>query len=274
MTLATSCLRRLFLVCACAPVLPAPAAAIAPAAETGACALESAAPATVAVIEENGELLLDDGRRAVLTGLEFPSAGGGAQKRLADWLAGRDVFIRAFSSAPDRWGRTPSAVFAADGADAAAPLVSVGAALLAEGRARFRPDPPATPCAVDYLAAESAAREAGRGIWADAAARPVAAGEGAASLTQRKGMAIVEGEISSVGESRGALYLNFGKKRADSVSIVVLRRNLAMLQASGIAAAGLVGRKVRVRGLIETGFGPRIEISTPAEIEILDGFAP
>jgi endonuclease YncB( thermonuclease family) len=257
-----------------AAFLANPAAALAPAAETSACSLENATPATVAVVENNGELLLDDGRRAALSGVEFPPAGGAAHKRLSQWLAGQDVFIRAFSGAPDRWGRTPAAFFAAQGSDAAAPIVSVGAALLEEGFARFRPDPPAAPCATEYRAAEAIARDARRGIWADAAMLPVSAGEGARSLLQRKGMVVLEGQISSFGESRGLVFLNFGQKRAEAVSIVVLRRNLAMLQGSGIDPAGLVGRKVRVRGLIETGFGPRIEVSTPAEIEILDSPAP
>ncbi len=206
--------------------------------------------------------------------MEIQRVGSGANARLSRWLAGKDVFIRAFSSAPDRWGRTPAAVFAPTGEDAAAPIVSIGAALLEEGLARFRPDPPSAPCATAYLAAEATAREARRGLWSDGAMQTVAAGEGARSLLQRKGMVILEGRISSFGESRGLVFLNFGQKRAEAVSIVVLRRNLAMLQGSGINPAKLVGRKVRVRGLIETGFGPRIEVSTPAEIEILDDAAP
>jgi hypothetical protein len=256
-----------------AALLADPAAALSPTAETGACSLENATPATVAIVESNGELLLDDGRRAAISGVEFP-AGSGAHKRLSQWLAGQDVFIRAFAGASDRWGRTPAALFAAQGSDAAAPIVSVGTALLEEGLARFRPDPPSAPCAAEYRAAEAIARDARRGIWMDAAMLPVSAGEGARSLLQRKGMVILEGKISSFGESRGLVFLNFGQKRAEAVSIVVLRRNLAMLQGSGIDPAGLVGRKVRVRGLIETGFGPRIEVSTPAEIEILDAPAP
>lgn len=259
-----------------------PVAALSPAAETGACSLENAVPATVAAVDDDFDLLLDDGRRASLSGLEFlPPASpdsadrrAAAHKRLSGWLSGRDVFIGAFSGAPDRWGRTPARIYAAAGEAAGAPMVSVGAVLLEEGFARFRPDPPAAACVADYRAAEATARNAGRGLWADAAARPVAAGEGAAALLQRKGMVVLEGIINSVGETRAAIYLNFGQKRADTVSVVVLRRNLAILQASGIDPRKLAGRWVRVRGLIETGFGPRIEISTPAEIEILENAAP
>lgn len=259
-----------------------PAFAISPAAESGACSLAETIPATVAFVDDNFEILLDDGRRATLSGLEFPPPAkhapdprAAAYKRLSDWLAGRDVFLGAFASAPDRWGRIPARIFSATGDEADAPIVSVGSALLEQGLARFRPDPPAFPCVQDYLAAEAPARDNGRGIWADAAAKPTVAGEGSvASLLHRKGMTILEGKINDIGETRGAIYLNFGQKRAENVSIIILRRNLAILQASGIDPQKLVGRLVRVRGLIETGFGPRMEISTPAEIEILENAGP
>lgn len=254
--------------------------ALSPAPETGACSLENATPATVALVDEDFDLLLDDGRRAALAGLEFPGSPAkdarahrrAAHKRLSEWLTGKDVFLGAFAGAPDRWGRIPARVFAAKGEGAEAPLVSVGAALLEEGLARFRPDPPAAPCAEAYLAAEAPARDGSWGLWADPEMRPVDAGakESGAALLRRKGMVIVEGKILGVGQSAGAIYLNFGKKRVDDFSVVISRRDLAILTASGIEPPRLIGRRARVRGLIETGFGPRMAISTPAEIEILD----
>lgn len=271
-----------------APILvllfQSPALALSAASEAGACSLEGAAPATVAAIDDDFDLLMDDGRRVSLAGLEFPSPPAKGESglraavrhRLSDWLAGRDVFVGAFATAPDRWGRVPSRLFAVKGEGAEAPLVSVAAALLEQGDARFRPDPPATPCAKDYLTAEAPAREALRGLWSDPALRPIdpAAPDAAALLLQRKGMTVVTGRVHSVGESRGAIYLNFGEKRAEDFSVVILRRNLSIFAQSGIEPKTLIGRRARVRGLIETGFGPRIEISTPAEIEIIDGAAP
>lgn len=256
-------------------LLVAPACALSPAPETGACSLENATPATVAVIDDDFDLLLDDGRRAALSGLEFPAATeprGTARKRLSDWLAGRDVFLGALGAAPDRWGRIPARVFAAQDGRPDGALVSVAGALLEEGHARFRPDPPAADCAKAYLAAEAPARDAGRGIWADPGLRPVDAGaeDAAALLAHRKGMAVVFGVIRSTGESRGAVYLNFGEKRAENFSVVILRRNLAIFEQAGIEPRSLIGRQARVRGLIETSFGPRMEIASPAEIEIVD----
>jgi Staphylococcal nuclease homologue len=254
------------LVCAVTP-----AQALTPAPETGTCSLEGAAPATIAAIDEHFELLLDDGRRGVLSGLEFAvgDAGKAAQARLSGWLAGRDVFVGALGPGPDRWGRVPMRVYASPSDEPQASLVAVAAAMLEEGRARFRPDPSAAPCAKIYREAEAAARPAGRGLWTGE--KPFEAGvEATAPLMNRKGMAIVEGTIRHVGETRSAIYLNFGENPAKSVSAMISRRNLAILQALGIERHELRGRRVRVRGLIETGFGPRLELFAPAQIEILE----
>jgi endonuclease YncB( thermonuclease family) len=245
-----------------------------PAAEVGACSLEGAAPATVAAVDENFELLLDDGRRAALAGLDFPpqemaELRAAIRHRLSSWLAGQDIFLGAFASAPDRWGRAPARAYATPAEDGAAPLTSVAAALLARGEARFRPDPTAAACAKAYLAAEASARDAGVGLWSRPEFRPidVPSPSAAEDLKKRKGMIIVVGEIRSVGESRRAFYLNFGDKWRDSFTVVIPRRNLAMF--GQIEPRSLVGRRARVRGLIETG--SRIEIATPNEIEFVDG---
>jgi endonuclease YncB( thermonuclease family) len=255
-----------------------PALALPSAPETGACSLENATPVTVATVDDDFALLLDDGRRAALTGLEFPPPEAAdlraeALKRLSDWLSGQTVFFGAQGAAPDRWGRAPARVFAAAGAGAGAeaPLVSVGAALLEEGFARFRPDPSAADCAKSYLAAEAPARNARRGVWAIEELRAVDSGGASRdALLRRKGMVVVEGAIRSVGETPGAIYLNFGEKRSSDFAVVISRRNLAMFAGSGIDPRSLAGRRARVRGLIETGFGPHIEIADPAEIEITD----
>ncbi len=244
------------------------------AAESGECSLEGAVPATVAAVDEDFELLLDDGRRVALAGLEFPPREAGDRRaairdRLNSWLAGRDVFLGVFAGSPDRWGRTPARLYASDpSGGAAAPLVSVAATLLSAGEARFRPDPTAAACAKPYLAAEALARDSGVGLWSLPEFRPidVSAPGAVKELQRRRGMIVVIGDIRSVGESRRAFYLNFGDKWRDSFTVVISRRNLAMF--GRIEPRSLVGRRARVRGLIETG--SRIEIATPAEIEFVD----
>lgn len=253
---------------------PSRAESLPPATETGECSLEGAVPATVAAVDEDFELLLDDGRRAALAGLDFPppemaELRAAIRNRLSSWLAGRDIFLGAFASTLDRWGRAPARIYASPAEGGAlAPLTSVAAALLSAGDARFRPDPAVAACAKAYLAAEAPARDSGVGVWSRPELRPidVSAPGAVDDLKRRKGMIVVVGAIRSVGESRRAFYLNFGDKWRDSFTVVILRRNLAIF--GQIEPRLLVGRRVRVRGLIETG--ARIEIATPAEIEFVD----
>lgn len=270
-------LKKMAVASLMAAAWPSSVRALPPAAESGECSLEASVPATVAAVDEDLELLLDDGRRIALAGLDFPPREAGALRaavhfRLSSWLAGRDVFVGAFAASPDRWGRTPARLYASDPAGgASAPLASVAAALLSAGDARFRPDPTAAACAKLYLAAEAQARDSGVGLWSLPEFRPIdAATPGAAkALQRRRGMIVVTGEIRSVGESGRAFYLNFGDKWRDSITVVISRRNLAMF--GRIEPRSLVGRRARVRGLIETG--SRIEIATPAEIEFIDSGA-
>jgi endonuclease YncB( thermonuclease family) len=249
-----------------------------PTADAGPCSLEKAEPATVARVEDSFDLVLDDGRRVALAGLDFPPKGAlrdAALTRLIAWLDGADVFVEVFAEAPDRWGKRPAQIVTAAGSEPSAPLLSVGAALLAEGLARYRPDAAAAPCALLYLAAERKPREARQGVWAIAPeidvsfARP----EALAALAQSSGLAVVTGRIASVGETGSAYYLNFGLKRAGDFAVMVFKKNLAIFEAHGVVPRTLMGRRVRVRGLIDHNNGPRMEILAPAALELLDAGA-
>lgn len=143
------------------------------AAEDGPCSLAQTTPVNVALVDEDFDLLLDDGRRVAIAGLDFPLPESGTAKsrelalrRLSGWLVGEQVFLGVLGPELDRWGRSPAQAIAATDGAPDAPLVSVGAALLAEGLARFRPDPLAEPCAASYLKAESLARDSNLGVWA------------------------------------------------------------------------------------------------------------
>ena len=96
-----------------------------PRADTGPCSLAQTVPATIVLVDDDFDLLLDDGRRVALAGIELPSANGEnaklhalAWQRLSNWLAGAQVYLAALAPAPDRWGRLPAQVIAA--ADSAA----------------------------------------------------------------------------------------------------------------------------------------------------------
>jgi len=265
------------LLCLLALQEPAVSAEIAPALETGPCSLAGAAPATVALVDDDFDLLLDDGRRLALAGLEFPRGDGeaaalraAALARLAGWLPQAQVFVEAFSAAPDRWSHTPAQAMAPASAEPDSPLISVGAALLAEGLVRFRPEPAAGPCAKTYLAAEKRARAEKRGVWAIDPLVDVSAASPAeiAALGQRKGMVVATGVVRSVGETKSMIYMNFGVSHGGGFAVEIFKKNAAIFESQGVFPRTLAGRQIGVRGLIDWNNGPRMEISTPAQLEI------
>lgn len=244
--------------------------------EPGPCSLDDAAPVEIAAIDEDFDILTDDGRRIALVGLEFPSPTRSDPKlrdrslaRLSARLAeARPVFLALTSGLPDRWGRLPGGLFfAGEGRDA--PLVSVGEALLRAGFARFRPDAAAIACRNGFLSAEREARDRRLGLWANDEYVVVDAGKRDAHFVS-KGMALVEGVVSGIGDAGGSLYLNFGPRRGVDFAVVIWKRNLEAFERAGLRPRMLTGRRVRVRGLIETRSGPRMEIASPAEIELVD----
>ena len=46
------------------------------------------------------------------------------------------------------------------------------------------------------------------------------------------------------------------------------RNNVAAFEKSGVSLASLAGANLRLRGLMETQFGPQIELMDPEAVEI------
>jgi len=268
---------RLFLPGAVAEVfllkLPV-AAALTAAPASGDCSPENSTPATVASVNSSVpdgiEIVLDDGRRATVAGLEFPPPSTELRQAISRWLSGKLVFIGP--TRQDRWGRFPALIFAASEDGASSPLIAVGEAAIDAGLARYRPDPDAAACRTVYLTAETRARARRAGLWSNPDLWPVDADGPAAAavLSTRQGLTLVEGTVRSVGAGPHAIYLNFGYRRAPDFAVVISRRFSYNRPDSGFDPAKLIGRRVRVRGLIDISRGPRIEIATPQEIEIVD----
>ncbi|OAI24251.1 nuclease (SNase) [Methylosinus sp. R-45379] len=236
----------------------------------GVCALESAVPVEIAAPGFDLELWTMDGRRLTLSGLELPpgaAARESLQRFLAERLrAGRLVFLASPTATPDRWGAAAAGLFV-EGEGSDAPLVSLAEAAIAAGLARFRPDPAAFACRNGLLAAEEQARRRKLGLWTSGEYHILDAGR-PETLFGKKGMVLVEGVVGAIGEAGGSLYLNFGPRRGD-FAVVIWKRNLETFVRAGTSPRMLTGRRVRVRGLIDTAFGPRMELVSPAQIELL-----
>ncbi|MFZ0184398.1 MAG: pentapeptide repeat-containing protein, partial [Nitrosotalea sp.] len=125
------------------------------------------------------------------------------------------------------------------------------------------------PCRDALLAAEAGARSAGLGLWADPYYAVIAAADRVSFAEKAGTVVIVEGRITGIADRRPRIMLYFGPRQGWDFSVTVFPRNSKAFEAAYAAAEGLSGRQVRVRGLLETRFGPQIEISDPDEIETI-----
>jgi endonuclease YncB( thermonuclease family) len=236
------------------------------------CEAAGQALATVSEIADRGEILLADGRRARLAGLDVPDTGRGdpalaaaARSWLTARLAGREIGLRVLAAKTDRWGRILVDIFVPD-KDTGAP-VSVALGLLAAGLARVRPEIEARDCLVDRLAAETAARRDGLGVWTDPYYGVVEATD-LEELHERDGQfAIVEGVVLRVGQGRARTYLDFGRR--DGFTVVTVARQAKIFERAGVALSNLAGARIRVRGAMDNRFGLRMAISGPEGIELI-----
>jgi endonuclease YncB( thermonuclease family) len=254
---------------------PTHAASLIPPA-AGLCSLENAARATIAKIEPNLDIALADGRTLTLAGLDpprdtpdHPRLAAEAREKLAAWLDGREVAARALADKPNRFGRLPARLFAAP-PGALGAEIGIAEAILDAGLARYRPDAAAHPCRDLLLAAEAEARAAKIGLWADPSYAVLPGPDRAAFANPRTGMVIVEGTPVSLGETASRFYLNFGPRRGGDFAITLPKRGATALEKAGIKVQDLVGRRLRVRGLLDAMFGPQMELTDPDQLELID----
>jgi endonuclease YncB( thermonuclease family) len=248
-------------------------------AAAGLCPADGSHRDKVTSVNERLELTLVDGLQLKITGVDPPRPTPGnseldilARDRLAQWLVGQDITFRPLEPGIDRWGRTPAFVFAPLQEAAKAPeqpFLPVGEALLNAGLARYESGPAARACKASLLADEAAARAAGLGLWADPYYAVIAAAD-RPSFAEKVGTAvIVEGRITAIADRRPRIMLYFGPRQGWDFSVTIFQRQNAFDGAYATLAA-LSGRMVRVRGLLDTRFGPQIEISDPDEIEVIE----
>ena len=115
------------------------------------------------------------------------------------------------------------------------------------------------------------ARAAGRGLWADPAYAILDASD-PESFSGRVGeVVIAQGLVASFGASRGRTYLNLGPGGRGSASLSLSRAQARAFERIGQTPAALVGRTIRARGLLDMRPGPRIQITGPESVELVDG---
>lgn len=243
-----------------------------------ACRFEAAGSGKVRAIADGRSFILDDGREIRLAAIEVPlppaagepgpkaEAGLAARAALESMLAGQTVELRQNGAAADRYGRTLALVYVIrDGAQQ-----SVAHEMLARGFARVSAHVGDRACADELLAQERAARRAKLGLWSEPYYVIVAADSGAELAAERGRFTVVEGKVLSVRDSAGTIYMNFGRRWSQALTVTISKRDERAFAAAGVEPKKLENRRVRVRGWVEERNGPRIEAIRPEQIEIAE----
>jgi endonuclease YncB( thermonuclease family) len=243
-----------------------------------ACRYDAVGSGTVATVLDGRSFVLEDGREVRLDGIEVPpvagsgvnaeraAAGRTAKAALEELVLHRPVALHARDAAADRYGRivAQADVFTDSGPR---PVVEE---LLTRGQARMAADTGDAACAAALLEREARARAAKLGLWSDPYYSVRAAGDLAGLLAERGRFSVVEGTILSVRESGGIIYMNFGRRWSQALTVTIGKRREAIFTAAGLDPKRLGNRRVRVRGWIEERNGPRIEATRPEQIEIAE----
>lgn len=222
-------------------------------------------------VEKNGVLVLHDGRAVDMEGILLPrgrrdhAPWGPARQALAAARAMADhhrVTLMLERPKEDRYGRLRAQIFFPH--DAAQPWLQV--MLLRRGLARVNIAPDRRECARELYAAERHARAARVGIWALRAYRVRRPGE----LERDIGtFQIVEGKILTASVRGGRAYLNFGPDWHSDFTATIAPDDMKLFRRVGLDPRTLAGKRVRVRGWVQSMNGPEIELSAPEQIEVL-----
>jgi endonuclease YncB( thermonuclease family) len=265
-----------------AGVLAGSAAAGAPAvtAKPGAtCQFPPTGTGRVTAVHDGRSFTLDDGREVRLAAIETPlapapapdgaagaaDAPAAAKAALEQLVLEQTVELHWRAPATDRYGRIIAYVTLPSLADP-----SVAHALVARGFARVAAAVDDPACAAELLSRERVARTQKLGLWGEPDYAIMGA-ENGADLSGRQGhFAVIEGKVLSVRESGGTIYMNFGRRWSQSLTVTILKRHERTFAAAGLQPDRLVNLKLRVRGFIEERSGPRIEATRPEQIEIAE----
>ena len=228
--------------------------------------------ARIVRVEQNGVLVLEDGRAAKLEGLILPAgASDHAPQLFADQTiaalgelaTSRTMSLAAQEPKEDRYGRLRAQALLSGG-DGERWLQR---AILERGLARVSIAPDRDECAADLFAAERQARAKNLGIWALAAyrVRTVSQLESEIGTFQ-----IAEGTVRSVNSNGGRVFLEFGRDPHKDFAVMITSGDLKNFRSIGVDPFSYQNRTIRVRGWIDRVRRPEMEVATPGNIEVVE----
>ncbi len=229
--------------------------------------------ARVVEVVDGSTVLLDDGERVRLAGIEPPKHIAGdaasgmellaetARQTLARLVQGRRVGLTMGGIPRDRYGRLRAHLLRSDDG------TWIQGTLLAAGLARVHSLVDDRAAVAEMLVIEQRARAARLGIWSQPRYRVRTASEADDGLNSFQ---LVEGRVRAAAVVRGRGYLNFGDDWREDFTVSIGPRDRRRFESEGIAIEDYEGRLVRVRGWVDSFNGPMIEATHPEQIEVLE----
>jgi endonuclease YncB( thermonuclease family) len=246
-------------------------------ASASACAGLSEGPdGVVSAVLDGNTFVLDSGIVVRLIGAVAPFPAGKRAGSVAEPLAeeakaalgqlilGKAVTLGLDEEETDRYGHMEAQVFLAEPGGA-----WVEAEMIARGLARVEPRQKLRRCLAELIAAEAGARARALGIWADPYYSVRDAGDPAILAGRTGHYEVIEGEVIGTGESRGRVYLDFGRVWKDDVTATIDQKARGLFADMNLDPLSLKGQRVRARGWIENRDGPLIQIDVPEQLEVL-----
>jgi hypothetical protein len=82
---------------------------------------------------------------------------------------------------------------------------------------------------------------------------------------------VVEGRVLSVRQAGATTYLNFGRNWTRDFAATIPKRIIPAFENASLGPKSLENRKIRVRGIVSSRGGPRIELLRVGQVEVLGG---
>lgn len=230
----------------------------------------------VAEVTDGDTLVLDSGLVVRLIGTQAPKLPLGrkgfeawpladaAKAELEALTLGKSVEVRYGGERVDRYNRALGQLFVLG-----PPEVWVQEQMVERGFARVYSFPDNRRCLSDLFAAEQKARSGGLGIWSDPYYSVRQAGQAADILKLAGRYELIEGQVLTAERAGNLIYLNFGRDWKTDVTAVIDRDSEKLFKTSGIDPLGYAGKRLRIRGWIDSRDGPRVEITHPEQVEVL-----
>ena len=238
----------------------------------GAAALETGGQATMSEVIDGDTLVLENGATVRLVGIQAPKLPLGrkgfeaqplaeeARVLLENLTRGRTLTLSFGGARRDRHGRLLAHLHDETG-------TWIQGEILRRGYGRVYTFGDNRALAHEMAALEEAARAAGLGIWAVPFYRVRQVEETPRHIDSFQ---IIEGRVRDAAIVRGRAYLNFGDDWRTDFTVSISSKDRRTFEAAGIDILAYRGRRVRVRGWLESYNGPMIEATHPEQIEVLD----